>query len=154
MGAYKEMMLRRKAQVEAGVFQQLVIGIVLITGLVVLSVQLIGSINLSYNSDIETSNIASLSQYNRINDTIGDFESKIQGNDDSQPESTNIIDLIVTAGYGTIKLMFAVPEILTLMINDAAQSLGVPSITIWMLSSIVLIIVIFAAFAVIMKVRA
>lgn len=144
----------RRAQVEAGVFQQLVIGIILITGLVILSVQLIGNFNNTFNAGIDTTEIAALSQYNRINDTIGSFENKIQGNDDSQPESTNIIDLIVTAGYGTIKLMFAVPEILTLMINDAAQSLGLPSITIWMLSSIALVIVIFAAFAVIMKVRA
>lgn len=144
----------KKAQVESGVFQQLVIAVVLISGFVLLAVQLLGNFNLNYNGSIDTDEVAVLSQYDRINSTIGDFSNRIQGNDDSQPESTNIIDLIVTAGYGTIKLMFAVPEILTIMATDAVTGLGLPSTVVWIASSIVLVLVIFAAFAVIMKVRA
>jgi len=147
------MRLSKKAQAE-GIFQQLVIGIILISGVVVLSVQMIGNINNTYDSSIDTATIAGLSQYNEINDTIGAFSEKIQGNDDQQPESTNIIDLIVTAGYGTIKLMFQVPAILTSLVTEAAQELGLPSEATWVVTSIALVMVIFAAFAVIMKVRA
>lgn len=144
----------KKAQVESGVFQQLVIGIVLMSGMVLLAVQMMGNINVNYNGDVDTTQVALLSQYNEINTTIGDFSDKIQGNDDQQPESTNIIDLIVTAGYGTIKLMFSVPAILTTMITEGASSVGIPTEAVWILTSVALVMVIFAAFAVIMKVRA
>jgi len=155
MGDNKEMKpLNKKAQVESGVFQNLVIGVIVITALVVLSVGFMGNLQLNYGGDVNTAQIASLSKYNEINETIGAFSDKIQGRDDQQPESTNIIDLIILAGYGTIKLMFDVPEILTGMISGAASTLGLPSIVVWMLASIVLVMVIFAAFAVIMKVRA
>lgn len=147
------MITNKKAQ-ESGVFQNLVIGIILISTLVLLSVSFMGNMKLNYGGDLDTNEIAVLSKYDEINSTIGDFSNKIQGNDDQQPESTNIIDLIVTAGYGTIRLMFDVPEIMTGMITGAAAVLGLPAVSVWMMTSIILVMVIFAAFAVIMKVRA
>lgn len=146
--------MNRRAQVESGVFQNLIVAALLVCGVVIFSVGLIGEFNLNYDSNINTQKIEVLNKYNQINDTIGDFSNKIQGNEDSQPESTNIIDLIITAGYGTIKLMFTVPKILTEMAVGAVTGLGLPSEAIWLLSSLALVFIIFAAFAVIMKVRA
>jgi len=144
----------RRAQVESGVFQQLVVGIVLMSGMVLLAVQMMGNININYNGDIDTDQVALIGQYDEINETIGEFSNKILGRDDQQPESTNIIDLIVTAGYGTIKLMFNVPDILSNMIASGASSARIPVEGIWIMTTVVLVMVIFAAFAVIMKVRA
>lgn len=145
--------MNTKAQ-ESGTLQNLLVGAIVIGAFTVLSMTFISSLSVNYGVGMDENKYSVFNSFNETNTLITEMGQPIVGNSDAQPDSTSIIDTMVQAAYTSIKLFSSIPSIYVGLAKSAADALGLPGIVVSLVGAMIIVMIIFAAIALIMKVRA
>jgi hypothetical protein len=150
-------MNNKKGQ-ESGTLQNLIIAALVIGAIAVLSMSYISSIGYSYNVTVNNSRYEVFNKFNETNTLLNDMAAPIIGSGAGSSADTDIISQIVSAAYSTIKLFSSIPEIYSNLVKAAIESMGIPSgvssVLIGLSGAFIIAMILFAAIALIMKVRA
>lgn len=148
------MKINTKGQSEAGSLQLLVIALVVITSSAVLLTTYINGISENYGVSVNDTQYTVFQQFDQVNETIGNFNQVFTNEDAEQSSVTDVISQMLQGGYNFIKLMFSVPAIFSGLITSMALALGLPAIVVSMINALIIVLILFAALALVMKVRA
>jgi hypothetical protein len=149
--------MTRKGQVNQGTVGALMIGLILVAGASVLMLNYIGGVGINYGVSVNDSKYSVFSQSQEITNLTSQMNNQFVNEEGEQNEDTDIISIMITNAYGTIKLFFNLPGLYSNLIAAALNSMGVPpgvsSVLSWMALSIITVLILFAAYEAVMKVR-
>ena len=147
-------MNNRKAQTESGPLQKLMILLIIISVMAVLCLSFLTSVSNNYNKTLTDDSVfTELDQHDKALNRTNEIRNALR--DVSGP--VDIIGGIVTGGYNVLALFLSdIPSDFNGMINSITGPAGLelPSIVTNFLFVIIIIIVVFAVLALIMKIRA
>lgn len=143
--------VNNKAQ--SGTVQRIMIGLIVVAAVSVLALNYISGIGINYGVAINESEYEIFSATQGITNVTEQMTDSFVSDTGEQTSADNIIDLMVTNGYGMIKLFFMIPSLINDLASAAAQAIGVPPIMVWAVFSIITIMILYAAYEAIMKVR-
>lgn len=147
----------RKAQVSQSTVASLVIGLVVAAAVSVLASSYITGVGVNYGVSVNESQYSFFQVAQNITNVTSQMTNQFINEDGTQNEDIDIISIMITNAYGTIKLFFKIPALFQSLITGAITGLGIPSgvsnIIYWASISIITIIILFAAFEAVMKVR-
>lgn len=144
----------KKAQAEAGSLQLLVIALLVVTSSAVLLTTYINGISSNYGVTINNTQYTVFQKFDEVNQTIGEFNQVFTNENAQQSSITDVITQMVQGGYNFIKLMFNIPGIFGELIVSMSVALGLPPIVGSMINALIIVLILFAALALVMKVRA
>lgn len=149
--------MNTKAQVTQSTIASLLIGLVLVSGATMLMLSYIGGLGVNYGVEVNDTEYTVFSQAQEINNITSQMTNQFVNEEGEQNEDTDIISIMITNAYGTIKLFFNLPQLYSNLIAAAFSSAGIPpaaaGVLSWMALSIITIIILFAAYEAVMKVR-
>lgn len=147
----------RKAQVSQSTVASLLIGLVIAAAVSILASSYITGVGANYGVSVNESQYSFFQVAQNITNVTSQMTNQFINEDGSQNEDTDIISIMITNAYGTIKLFFKIPALFQSLISGAITGLGIPSgvsnIIAWAAISIITIIILFAAYEAVMKVR-
>lgn len=143
--------MNKKAQ--AGTVQRIMIGLIVVAAVSVLGLNYISSMGVNYGVAINESEYEIFSATQGITNVTEQMTDSFVSDTGEQTSANNIIDLMVTNGYGMIKLFFLIPSLINDLALAAAEATGVPPIMVWLVFSIILVMILYSAYEAIMKVR-
>lgn len=147
----------RKAQVSQSTVASLLIGLVIAAAVSILASSYITGVGANYGVSVNESQYSFFQVAQNITNVTSQMTNQFINEDGSQNEDTDIISIMITNAYGTIKLFFKIPALFQSLISGAITGLGIPSgvsnIIAWAGISIITIIILFAAYEAVMKVR-
>lgn len=149
--------MTKKAQATQGTIASLMIALVLVAGASILMLNYIGGVGINYGVSVNESEYSIFSQTQEITNLTNQMTNQFVNEEGQQNEDTDIISIMITNAYGTIKLFFNIPGLYFNLVSAALNSMGVPpgvsGVLTWMALSIVVILILFAAYEAVMKVR-
>lgn len=145
-----------KAQSSMGTVGSLLLSLILISGASFLMVSYIGSVGTNYGVSVNETKYEMLGQ-NQITNLTSQMSEQFVNEEGQQNEDTDIISIMITNAYGMVKLFFNIPDLYSNLITGALDSIGVSpgvsKVIIWMVTSTVILLILFAAYEAVMKVR-
>lgn len=148
--------MNKKAQ-EVGSLGWMLIALLCVSAVATLGLDYIRGLSQNYDVPLNESEYLIFSSIGNPNSTISDISAQIIPEDPQQAGDINIIDIIISGGYGAIKLFFNIPVLFAELIQAGVYSIGLSSasagVVASLLTGIVLILVLVAVIALILKVR-
>lgn len=148
--------MNKKAQ-EVGSLGWMLIALLCISAVATLGLDFIRGVSENYGVPLNESEYIIFSSVGSPNSTISDISAQIIPEDPQQAGDINIIDIIISGGYGAIKLFFNIPVLFAELIQAGVYSIGLSSasagVVASLLTGIILVLVLVAVIALILKVR-
>lgn len=150
-------MNNNKAQSQSTI-GSLLVALIVVSGVSLLALSYIGGVGANYGQDLNESKYAIFEQSQEITNITSQMTDQFVNEEGTQNEDTDIISVMITGAYGTIKLFFELPQLWNNFIQAAMVSIGIPSgvagVLSWMALSVIVVMILFAAYEAVMKVRA
>lgn len=147
--------MNNKAQ--TGTMSGLMIGLVLLAGVSVLAGSYLSSVATNYGVTYNETSFYFLNKTQESTELLNSMTDQFVNEEGAQTTDTDIISLMITNAYSLVKLFFNLPGIYASLVSSALSSLGIPAgvsaVLGWMAISIITILILFAAYEAIMKVR-
>jgi hypothetical protein len=147
--------MNTKAQ--TGTVQGMMIALVVITLVAVLGSTYISSIATNYGVTNNVDSYGVFNQTQEISNLTNTLSDSFVPDTAQQTTNTNSLNLMIDSVWGMVKLFFNIPKLYTNLILGGLNAMGVPSsasyIIFWALNLIIVIIIMFAAYEAVMKVR-
>lgn len=145
-----------KAQSSMGTIGSLLLSLILISGASFLMVTYIGGVGTNYGVSVNETRYELLGQ-DQITNLTSQMSEQFVNEEGQQNEDTDIISIMITNAYGMVKLFFNIPGLYSNLITGALDSIGVSpgvsKVIIWMVTSTIILLILFAAYEAVMKVR-
>jgi hypothetical protein len=133
--------------------ENLVIGMVIISGVIIGTSAFIGGIAAQYPTNFgnATTDFAYMSQLNSTMDTANEIQDTVKG---SSVQSSDVVYIITTGAYNGIKLIFQSVDTSSSLVRDTSELVGLPEWVPAVVIGIIVLIVIFAFLTYIFRVKA
>ena len=135
----------------------LMIALVVVSGAAILLTSYIVGVATNYGVSVNESEFGFFNQTQRINNLTSEMTDQFVNENAAQTGLTDVISTMIGNAYATVKLFFRLPSFFSSLISAAFSSLGIPAsvsgVLSWMLITVITIIILFAAYEAIMKVR-
>lgn len=135
----------------------LMIALVIVSGAAILLSSYIAGVGTNYGVAINDSEFGFFNQTQAINNITSEMTNQFVNEEGEQTSFIDIINVMVGNAYNTVKLFFRLPVLFQNIISAALGSLGLPASVSgtlsWMLLTVITIVILFAAYEAIMKVR-
>lgn len=149
--------MRSKKAQEMGTLGWMLIALLCISAVATLGLDYIHGLSQNYGMSLNESEYVIFSSVGNPNSTISDISSQIIPEDPQQAGSIDVIDILISGGYGAIKLFFNIPVLFAELIQAGVYSIGLSSasagVVASLLTGIILVLVLVAVVALILKVR-
>lgn len=136
----------------------MLIALLLVTTVAYFLVGYLNGIAVNYGVPINESQYTVFAKFDEVNSTIGSLTDQFVSDDGEQIEDTDVISAMITSAYGLIKLVFNMPDLFYSLIVSGISALGIAPAQAGALAGlavgVIVIMILFAAVALIMKVRA
>ena len=151
-------MTQNKRGQESGTLQNILLALLLSTTVAYFLVGYLNGVSENYDVNINESQYTVFQKFGEVNQTISELTGQFISDDGEQIEDTDVISAMITSAYGLIKLVFNIPDLFFSLVTSAIASLGIApeqaSTLTGLAVGVIVIMILFAAVALVMKVRA
>jgi hypothetical protein len=145
--------MNKRAQ-ESGSFQKVIVALLCISAVTVLAINYLNDLGENYDVDFDDSEYQVFNKFDDVNTTLGSMTDQLSNEGGEQLSDFDVITFMVTGGYSLIQLMMNIPGIFFDLVVAGVVALGLPSAMVGFVMSLIIVLILFAALALIMKVRA
>lgn len=132
--------------------------LLLVAAFATLAVSYLNGISANYGVSINETQYTVFAELDEVNQTISSLTNQFVNEEGEQAEDSDIISNMLTSSYGLIKLLFNLPDLFGDLVQSAIVAVGLPpgvaNVVYFLAVGFFVIIILFAALALVMKVRA
>ena len=144
-----------KKGTESGDLQNIVVSLLVVCTVAVLATTYITQVGNKYSVTIQNSSTyASFQQFEQVDSNVQNLTEVFNNEQGKQTTVVDVISQMVQGAYSLIKLIFNLPVVANILIIQAGAAIGLPPIVVGLMEAMIIVIILFAALALVMKVRA
>lgn len=150
--------MKNKKGQDSGTLQNIILALLACSAVAALGMSYISGISINYGVSMNSSEYTVFNKFSEVNETLSGLTGQFTTEEGGQTEDSDVITTMITSGYGLIKLLFDIPEIFQSLVSSALVAMAVPPATANILGGlavgVIVVMILFAALALVMKVRA
>ena len=150
-------MINNKRGQEVGTLTNMLIVLLCVSAVAVLGFSYIQGLSTNYGVAVNESEYTVFNKLGEVNSTISDISSQLIPEDPQQENDIDVISVLLSAAYGSIKLFLSIPSIWFSLIQSAIIALGLPAsvgaVVATLSIGVIILLVIGAVIALLLKVR-
>jgi membrane protein insertase Oxa1/YidC/SpoIIIJ len=147
------MMFNKKGQ-DTSPTMLLLVSLLCVSIVYVSAIAFLNGIKTNYDVTYNATELSAFDNFNNVNNNISRLSETINPSTGQQTSDTDPITTMIFSGWSFIKLLWNIPQMFYSMVAKVVSILGLPSAITGIIALLILIVILYAAWLAIMKVRA